>query len=108
MLPLQQGRSYAIRVKDQNKKESPLCQQERQATAQQRKGRRHRMIEDNPDDEQIDLNFIRHLNGFVSSVKDNEDLIDLNFFWGSEGPLLDPLITVATQLMKCHLYVKRL
>jgi hypothetical protein len=35
-------------------------------------------------------------------------LIDLNFFWGSEGPLLDPLITVATQLMKCHLYVKRL
>jgi hypothetical protein len=35
-------------------------------------------------------------------------LIDLNFFWGSEGSLLDPLITVATQLMKCHLYVKRL
>jgi hypothetical protein len=49
---------------------------------------------------------VRHLNGFVRTVREPADLIDLNYVWGPGVPLPDLIITVVTWLMKCPLYIK--
>jgi hypothetical protein len=36
------------------------------------------IVEDDPEEE-LDESLIRNLNGFIRSVKDQEDLIDLNY-----------------------------
>jgi len=62
-------------------------------------------IEDDEDD-QLDESLVRHLNGFIRTVQEPADLIDLNSVWGPGAPLLDLLITVVTRLMKCQLHIK--
>jgi hypothetical protein len=41
---------------------------------------------DDEQDAEIDPSLVRHLNGFVRSVKDQEDQIDLNFACGPGAP----------------------
>jgi hypothetical protein len=65
-------------------------------------------VEDDPEDEQLNPNLFWSLNGSFRSVKQNKDLVDLNNNWDPEVPLPDLLTTVATQLMKCPLYMKSL
>ncbi len=62
-------------------------------------------VEENQDSE-LDPNLIRPMNGFVRSVKDQEDKKDLNSAWGPGATLPDLLITVATWLKTCPLYIK--
>ena len=49
MSPLQQRRSYATGMQDPNKKECPMCQQERQAITQPKQGGVKAVMEDKLD-----------------------------------------------------------
>ena len=57
---------------------------------------------DDEQDAEIDPSLVRHLNGFVRSVKDQEETLPAV----QEHPLPDLLIPVVTRLMKCPLFIK--
>ena len=61
---------------------------------------------DDEQDAEIDPSLVRHLNGFVRSVNDQQDQIDLNFACGPGAPPTGSTHTSCHSIMTCPLYIK--